>query len=277
MASSASTSDPVGLRDFKIPVQKISPLVEFRARNGDSLAYRIYPSWSENLLMLIHGVGGDSRSLAALASHVASVGLATVVTPDLREHGVRPHSPRASVDRSSQLEQDLEETLIHVRQTSAATRIVLGGHSLGAALATRLTLSGAVSLWQSGLLLVAPYLPESSGAAHPNWGGWIERVGNSVYVRMPEAFRTGHETLEYDESFLAAAEPPSDWRERMASEIKIGVVFACQDRVFDADRSAAYLGILERSVIHRVDTSHYGVVGVPAGLAAVESVLRDLF
>jgi pimeloyl-ACP methyl ester carboxylesterase len=57
-------------------------------------------------MILFHGIGADSVYLAVLASAIASSGVASVVTPDLRCHGV---SLGASDQLAiQQLELDLE-------------------------------------------------------------------------------------------------------------------------------------------------------------------------
>lgn len=271
------SDDVAGLRDFKIPVQKIAPLTEFRTRRGESLAYRLYPAWSDNLLFLIHGLAGDSRYLSALAHAVASEGLASVVTPDLRGHGARPHGPRASVSRPGQLEEDMEELLVHVRMKTPAQRLVWGGHSLGAGLALRLTLAGS-SPWQSGLLMMAPYLPPAESGGKENFGGWISEGEGSLRVNMPEIFRSGSEVLEYDRSFLGAAVPPRDFTERLAARgVKTRVILGTSDRVCDPVGAAARLRGVPGVEVTDIATSHFGVVGTAAGLAAAKAAVAGLF
>lgn len=271
--------DPAGLGDFKIPLRKLAPLTIFRTRGGEERGYRLYPAWSENLLVLIHGVGGDSRYLAAAAHAIAGAGIATVVTPDLRGHGTAPHGPRASAATPSQLEQDLEETLIHVRLARAFTKIVWGGHSLGAALAGRLALEG--DAWTAGLLLIAPMLPESAGASGggADFGGWLAKTGEGVIrVNMPEFFRTGTEVLEYDESFFRAAAPPDDFVDRIdESGLKTRVLLAEGDQVFDAAASERYFAGHPRIGVFKVRASHLGIVGVSDSLEAIVNLAEELF
>lgn len=275
---SQMTSDAVGLKDVKIPLQRLAPLTTFRTRGGDTLGYRLYPAWSENLLMLVHGVGGDSRYLAIAAHKIASSGIATVVTPDLRGHGTEPHGPRAGVAKDSQLEQDLEETLIHVRMSRGFQRMVWGGHSLGAALASRVALN-AGSAMQTGLLLIAPMMPAKVQAQLQNdFGGWIAHRDGIIHVNMPGFFRTGTEVLEYEESFFRAAMVPEDLAAQLTkANIKTRVVLGDQDQVFPADAAQKYFDQIPSAKVSRTPTHHLGIVAMPGALSAITDALTDLF
>lgn len=269
-------TDVAGLGDFKIPVQKVAPLAEFRTRRGEPLSYRLYPSWSDNLLLLIHGLAGDSRYLAVLAHAVAAEGLASVVTPDLRGHGVAPHSGRASLTSEAQLEEDMEELLVHVRMKTPASRLVWGGHSLGAGLALRLTLAGSAP-WQSGLLMIAPYLPCDDET--DDLGGWLTEEKEFMRVNMPERFRTGSEVLEYDRSFLEAAIPPKNFADRLKGRgIKTEVVLGAEDRVCRSSRvEKALAGVSGVRVREIPGASHMGIVGTDGAVAVLRDAIAGLF
>jgi esterase/lipase len=198
---------PLDLREFKIPIRKLAPLEVFKTRSGDALSYRMYPAWSENLLVLYHGVGSDSRYLCVLASQIAEKGFATVVTPDFRGHG-------ASLGVSDkiqheQLEIDLEELLIHIKIQRAVSRVALGGHSLGGGFALRVATSTMMQKHFAAFFAMAPYLP---GTMQDDLGGWIGEGenGQGFVVNVPEIFRTGQEKTIYSEEYLQAARCPLD-------------------------------------------------------------------
>lgn len=268
--------DAVGLSELKIPLQKVAPLTVFQTRAKETLAYRVYPAWSENLLVLIHGIGGDSRYLAILASAISAAGLATVVTPDLRRHGELPHGPRATVKSSSQLEQDLEECLIHVRQSRPAQKIFWAGHSLGAALALRMAL-GAGSFWNQGLLMVAPFFNPDLHLNEPNYGGWISRDGDLIRVHMPEAYRTGSEVLEYEGDFVRAALPGPEFAQKWSvANFKSRVILAQEDRVLNAERAQAFLGSIPSVQSVAIPGSHLGIVARPASVQFLVESLEGI-
>ena len=64
-------------------------LSHFQARDGSSLAYRVYPaanSDKKNIAILIHGSAGHSTGMNGIAKKLAEENL-LVVVPDLRGHG----------------------------------------------------------------------------------------------------------------------------------------------------------------------------------------------
>ncbi|MBX2989071.1 MAG: alpha/beta fold hydrolase [Bdellovibrionaceae bacterium] len=257
-------SDPVGLSELKIPLNRLAPLEKFRTRDGGELQYRRYPCWSRHLLILYHGVGGDSRYWAPLASRLAELGWAQVVTPDLRGHGVPTSSGRAPEVKSAQLEEDFDELLIHLKFQHAVDEVLLGGHSLGGGLALKILCSSYAAGVRTGLLF-APLLPEGENAA-PGYGGWISREGESVKVHMPPAYLMGNEILEYPESFIRSALPAVDWaaawEKRHASHpgMKLHVFMGLQDQVLSAGRTAPCFRSRGGVSYEELPASHLGVV-----------------
>ncbi|WP_413560916.1 alpha/beta hydrolase [Bdellovibrio sp. HCB209] len=197
------------LRDFKIPVDRLAPQEVFRTRQKDLLSYRFYPARSENLVILYHGVGGDSRYLCVLAQAIASAGLAQVVTPDFRGHGASLQlSDKIS---ANQLEIDLEELVIHMKMKTSVKNMILSGHSLGGGFALRIAASD-IGKQFSKFVAIAPYLPPTFHALQDNLGGWIyfDEDGEGINVNYPEAFKTGEEKTHYSADFIRAATVPED-------------------------------------------------------------------
>lgn len=196
------------LRSFKIPLGKIAPQESFRTRQGDVLSYRLYPAWSEDLVVLYHGVGGDSRYMCVLASALATAGIATVVTPDFRCHGIS--ASLSDLISPSQLEIDLEELLIHIKMQRAVSRVTLAGHSMGGGFVLRVATSDLRSQFNKFVAL-APRLPASLQAFYPNYGGWITPDDHGGFsVNMAEMFRRGDEKLHYSAEYLAAVSAPEN-------------------------------------------------------------------
>lgn len=230
-----SPSKLLDLRSFKIPLGKLAPQESFRTRQGDVLSYRLYPAWSDNLIVLYHGVGSDSRYMCVLASALAAAGVGVVVTPDFRGHGLSfGLSDKIS---ASQLEIDLEELLIHIKMRRAVQRLTLAGHSLGGGFALRVATSNLRQQF-ARFIALAPYLPPSLGAFQENFGGWIiPRHPGGFSVNMPESFKTGQEKLDYSLEYLAAVAPSDDVLDRMvALNPPVQVLVGSEDEVVRSEK-----------------------------------------
>lgn len=113
------------------------------ARDGTSLLVRHWPvpagePWAS--LLLVHGLAEHSGRYEHVGTQLAAAGIDTHAF-DLRGFGASG-GPRASVDRWSQLHDDLEERLVAVRSIAPARPLVLFGHSLGALIALGYVLDG---------------------------------------------------------------------------------------------------------------------------------------
>lgn len=217
------------LKSFKLPIAKLAPRETFQTRQCDVLSYRIYPALSENLVILYHGVGSDSRYLCVLASALAASGKATVVTPDFRCHGA---SYKLSDNISpSQLEIDLEELIIHIKSKRAVSRIILAGHSLGGGFVLKVATSEIRSQF-SNFLALAPYLPPSFQSFREDLGGWVSFENGSMTVLLPKEYQTGFEKLQYSAQYLKAAEPGLDIIEALqALKPPLKILTGAQDEV----------------------------------------------
>lgn len=248
----------MNLREFKIPLGKLAPRETFRTRSEDELSYRMYPAWSEDLVVLYHGSGSDSRYMCALASAIAEKGIASVVTPDLRCHG-------ASLGLSdqiapSQLEIDLDELLIHIKMQRAVSRITLAGHSMGGGFALRISVSDMRHQF-SKFIALAPHLPEKWNTQQPNYGGWIEKDADGFKVNFPEKFRTGKEKLHYSQAFLNAVHAPEDILERIkVIQPRLTAVTGLLDEVVDARRQEEVFREAGVPMIVVPDVNHLTVV-----------------
>ncbi len=177
----------------------------YTTRDGSTLQYRLYGKHADLLLLLVHGSTTDGRSLHLLASRLASTGAATVAVPDLRGHGERP-ARRGDVDHVGQLEDDLADLLAHLRVALPATRVVLGGHSLGGGLVIRFA-GGARGSSVDAYLLLAPFLHHSAPTARPQGGGWaVPHVGRFAVLSILNAL--GVHT--FDGATVIAFDVPSD-------------------------------------------------------------------
>ena len=106
----------------KIPADTdLPPLERYPARDGEELAYRIYNSTAERILIFIHGSSYHGGGYHALAAHLSSKGAAKVVLPNLRGHYMSGRR-RGDVDYIGQLEDDLVDLSPICAPSTAAAR-----------------------------------------------------------------------------------------------------------------------------------------------------------
>ncbi len=113
------------------------------ARDGTSLLVRHWPvesgdAWAS--LLLVHGLAEHSGRYEHVGGRLAEAGI-EVFALDLRGFGASG-GPRASVERWSELHDDLEERLVAVRSAAPSLPLVLFGHSLGGLIALGYVLDG---------------------------------------------------------------------------------------------------------------------------------------
>ena len=101
-----------------------------KMRDNKEIFNRVYKSQSNDVMILIHGSGSDSRYLANIANSIANKNIATVITPDMRGHG-RNTGKRGDIDFIGQLEKDIEDFIQFSKNNFNAHNIILAGHSSG--------------------------------------------------------------------------------------------------------------------------------------------------
>ncbi|MCZ8514815.1 alpha/beta hydrolase [Paenibacillus filicis] len=102
-----------------------------QGRGGAELPYRHYEGNSDKVLVFLHVISEPSLYLRIFGEAVACAGLATVYLPDLRGYGTNP-AKRGHIDYMGQLDDDLEDLIVHIRQAHPDARVILGGHSAAA-------------------------------------------------------------------------------------------------------------------------------------------------
>lgn len=150
--------------------KELPPMHTFAARDGKHIAYRRYPSQSDTVLILVHGSGWHSQYFLPLAEFISSEGLAQVYTPDLRGHGPTPER-RGDVDYIDQLEDDLADLMVNIRQDHPNAMLIVGGHSSGGGLAIRFA-GSRYGQQADAYVLLAPFLKYNAPTIRPNSGGW---------------------------------------------------------------------------------------------------------
>jgi pimeloyl-ACP methyl ester carboxylesterase len=146
-------------------------LSSFLARDGTSLAYRLYPSAGDtkNIAIVIHGSAGDSVGMNQIAKRLTAENF-TVVVPDIRGHGAS--GTRGDIAYYGELDDDFADLLANLRRQYPQARFSLLGFSLGGGYALRLA-AGKFRDDFDRLVLLSPFLgPDAdstrqSGASAP--------------------------------------------------------------------------------------------------------------
>lgn len=134
------------------------------ARDGTSLLTRHWPvaagePWAT--MLLVHGLAEHSGRYEHVGAWLAEAGIDAHAF-DQRGFGASG-GPRASVDRWSQLHDDLEERIVSLRSVAPSRPFVLFGHSLGGLVSLGYVLDGRAR--PDLLVLSAPAI----GASIPLW------------------------------------------------------------------------------------------------------------
>jgi alpha-beta hydrolase superfamily lysophospholipase len=132
-------------------------LTRFQARDGTSLAYRLYPAANGNsgkIAIVIHGSAGHSTGMNEIAKRLA-VDNFLVVAPDIRGHG--GSGTRGDIGYDGQLDDDLDDLVAELRRQYLTGHFALLGFSSGGGFALRAA-SGSLSSAFERVVLLSPYL-----------------------------------------------------------------------------------------------------------------------
>jgi alpha-beta hydrolase superfamily lysophospholipase len=147
-----------------VPMVAGAQVEHVAARDGTSLLLRHWPvpagePWAT--LLLVHGLAEHSGRYEHVGARLAEAGIDTHAY-DQRGFGASG-GPRASIDRWSQLHDDLEERVVALRSAAPTRPLILFGHSLGGLISLGYVLDGRS--WPDMLVLSAPAI----GATVPLW------------------------------------------------------------------------------------------------------------
>ena len=272
--------DPVGLTDFKIPLNKLAPLQSFRNREGLELSYRFYSTWSDRLLIFYHGIGGDSRYICALADFLSQNNFANVLTPDFRGHG-KSRAEVAHVTDPESLLNDLQDLLTLVENQYPGKELFIGGHSLGGGFALKALAHPTLQKYFKGGVVVSPYLHilfQDQGSLRFN--SWIhfDQKTKRLELQMPPGYRSGSETAVYDLAFFEAASLNNKTEfAALKGAPKIVTIASTGDQLSPASRYQQLLPVEEFHLHVLQDYSHMGVVMAPAALKSISEIIQKEF
>lgn len=271
------------------------------ARDGTKLPYRRYASASatDRLVVLVHGSGWHGMQFHRMAGEITSQGLADVIVPDLRGHGVMPQR-RGDIDHIGQFEEDLSDLIDQVR--GGARQVVLGGHSSGGGLVVRFA-GGEYSSKADAFILLAPFLKHDAPTTRPNSGSWafpaVRRIIgltmlNAAGVRfldhlpviafaMPRRVLDGPlgptATTAYSHRLLVSFSPRPDFGSDLAAiDRPLLVVAGSADESFRAELYEPTISPHTKAGTYRIlpGVTHMGVVFGREGIDAVADWLRTL-
>lgn len=150
-------------------------------RDGTSLLLRSWPATSGEpwaTMLMVHGLAEHCGRYEHVGAQLAAAGIDTHAF-DQRGFG-GSGGPRASVDRWSQLHDDLEERLAAVRSLAPSRPLALFGHSMGGLVALGYVLDGRAR--PDLLILSAPAI----GADVPLWqrllAGPLRRLAPNLLI-----------------------------------------------------------------------------------------------
>ncbi|MBT5684143.1 MAG: alpha/beta fold hydrolase [Gammaproteobacteria bacterium] len=264
-------------------------------RDGEPLAYRVYPSSSSRILLFVHGSSYHSAAYHGLAKSISDAGLATVYMPNLRGHylsGVR----RGDIDHMGQFEDDLADLIAHARSEGDSGEIIVGGHSSGGGLAIRFA-GGEHSALASGYWLLAPVIPGAPSVRDGDAGGWavlnngrlagllmLNAFGITglnglpvIQFNKPVVFRDGTETLSYSFRLNQSYHPRYNYEQDIqAMGDRVEVFVGEHDEAVDPETlKIVFTDAGSKANIHVfANVNHFGIFDSPAARQSIVDALR---
>jgi non-heme chloroperoxidase len=285
----ASISNPFATVDFS----DLPPPLQYRARDGTNLTYRVYPGTSGQIVVLIHGSSGSSTDMHPLAKALRDAG-ASVYVPDLRGHAGLGRS--GDVDYIGQLEDDLADLVGPLHQAHPRAGFTLIGFSSGGGFVLRVMGSADENLFDQ-FIMISPALPPGSPTLRPRTGGWVSvalprtvalAILNRIGIDWFDGLRiVGFATPPHVKgltsfySFRMAVDfgAPRDYLARLARSTKpVALLVGGADELFFPDRFAPLMKPARPDMRVTIvpDAGHIGMTVSPAGVAAVRKAYLDL-
>jgi pimeloyl-ACP methyl ester carboxylesterase len=267
-------------------------VTRFQARDGTSLAYRLYPAANgdaRKIAILIHGSGGHSTGMNEIAKRLAADNF-LVVSPDVRGHG--GSGTRGDIGYYGQLDDDLDDLVAELRRQYLTGHFSLLGFSSGGGFALRAA-AGRLSSAFERVVLLSPYLgydaPSTrSAGTSPTWANpdvprflalaLLRRLGLRCCEALPViafAVAPGSEkfvTSRYSYRLLANFAAPRDLSvafHRLKAPTTI--VAGAADELMLSDKYADVVHGIEPAIGVRIvpGLSHMDMLHAPAAIDAI--------
>jgi len=273
-------------------------LSRFQARDGTSLAYRLYPaanSNSQKIAIVIHGSGGHSTGVNEIAKRLAADNV-LVVAPDIRGHG--GSGTRGDIGYYGQLDDDLEDLVAELRRQYQTTRFALLGFSSGGGFALR-SAAGKLSSDFDRLVLLSPYLgydapstrrPENSATwASPDIPRYIalsilRRVGLPCCEALPViAFAIGpgnekYATARYSYRLLTNFAAPTDLAAAFRTlKMPTTIIAGSADELMQSDKYADMVRGIEPTIDVKIvpNLNHMDMLHAAAAIDAIATAFKE--
>jgi alpha-beta hydrolase superfamily lysophospholipase len=269
----------------------------FQARDGTSLAYRLYPAADGNtqkIAIVIHGSAGHSITMNEIAKRLATDNF-MVVTPDVRGHG--SSGTRGDIGYLGQLDNDLQDLLVELRRQHRDARFSLLGFSAGGGFALRVT-AGKLASGFDRVVLLSPYLgydaPSSRSAkGSAEWANAdIPRIVALLMLRrlhfrcceaLPAiafALRPGTEkaaTTIYSFRLLANFGPPPDLHSAFRRlKIPATIIAGAADELMASDKYADIVEGVEPPIAVKIlpRLGHMDMLHAPESIDAISDTFK---
>ena len=292
-------SEPKDVFDFtslRAPPSEIPPpsLRRYAARDGEQLAYRIYDSTADRILIFVHGSSYHGGGYHGLAAALSLGGVAKVVLPNLRGH-YQSGRHRGDVDYIGQLEDDIADLIAELRGQRLKGPITLGGHSSGGGLAIRFA-GGPHAALVSSYLLLAPAIPTSPAMRQGTAGGWaslhlrrlygllaLNAIGihgfdglQIIEFNKPAKFWDGTETLSYSYRLNVSYHPRFRYQADVRALGPTLVMVGANDEAIDPQALRAIFADAAPKAQFTIapNTSHFGIFNTPALWEPIAAWLR---
>jgi alpha-beta hydrolase superfamily lysophospholipase len=269
----------------------------FQARDGTSLAYRLYPAADGNtqkIAIVIHGSAGHSTGMNEIAKRLAADNV-MAIAPDIRGHGAS--GTRGDIGYLGQLDNDLQDLLAELRREHPDAHFSLLGFSAGGGFALRVT-AGKLASDFDRVVLLSPYLgydaPSSRSAkGSAEWADAdIPRVVALLILRrlhfrccealpvIAFALRPSAEklvTTVYSFRLLANFGPPPDLHAAFRRlKMPAMIIAGGADELMESDKYADIVEGVEPAIAVKILTGlgHMDMLHAPATIDAISVAFK---
>ena len=270
----------------------------FQARDGTSLAYRLYPAADGNtqkIAIVIHGSAGHSTGMNEIAKRLAADDF-VVVAPDVRGHGAS--GTRGDIGYLGQLDNDLQDLLAELHREHHDAHFSLLGFSAGGGFALRVA-AGKLASDFDRVVLLSPYLgydaPSSRSAkGSAEWANadiprivallMLRRIHFRCCEALPViafALRPGAEkfvTTVYSFRLLANFGPPPDLHSAFRQlRMPATIISGADDELMLSDKYADIVAGVQPAIAVKVlpGLGHMDMLHAPAAIDAIDDALKS--